>query len=116
MLGGPGRGWRSAGTCFATNTPDRQIATLELRHRCGPGPRTGCGLGDRVLMVFLGVDRKSRLYTRQSWTSWSPATARQSSCIGLDPLPQSADAARIDTYLDDALAASGLLFGRARAR
>lgn len=36
--------------------------------------------------------------------------------LGLDPLSQSADAARLDTYLDAALAAKRLLFGRARTR
>ncbi|MFF1723678.1 hypothetical protein [Streptomyces sviceus] len=36
--------------------------------------------------------------------------------LGLDPLPQSADAARVDTYLDDALAGGWLLFGLGTAR
>lgn len=36
--------------------------------------------------------------------------------LGLDPLPQSADAAKVDAYLDAALAADRLLFGRARTR
>ncbi|WP_328443395.1 hypothetical protein OG780_44245 [Streptomyces sp. NBC_00386] len=66
---------------------------------------------DQVLVHFPGASRKRRLPTQRSWTK---LVARN--LLGLDPLPQTADTARVDAYLNAALAAERLLFGRARTR
>lgn len=63
-----------------------------------------------------GISRGLRLPTRRPWTELVARNAEAVLLLGLDPLPQSADAARVDTYLDAALAADRLLFGRARTR
>ncbi|MGW7276259.1 hypothetical protein ACWGH5_37875 [Streptomyces sp. NPDC054864] len=73
-------------------------------------------VGDQVLMHFHGASRKVRLPTRRAWTELVARTGEALLLLGLDPLPQTADAVRLDTYLDDALAADRLLFGRARTR
>ncbi|MDT0425139.1 hypothetical protein [Streptomyces evansiae] len=73
-------------------------------------------VGDQVLMHFPGAARTLRLPTRRPWTELVARTGEAVLLLGLDPLPQTADAARLDTYLDDALAADRLLFGRARTR
>jgi hypothetical protein len=52
-------------------------------------------------------------------STWPALVARSGEAIlvlGLDPLPQSASASRVDAYLDTVLAADRLLFGRARTR
>ncbi|MFJ5291433.1 hypothetical protein [Streptomyces sp. NPDC088348] len=73
-------------------------------------------VGGQVLMSFPGTARKLRLPTRRPWAELVARNSEAVLLLGLDPLPQTADAARIDTYLDDALAADRLLFGRARIR
>ena len=73
-------------------------------------------VGDQVLLHVPGVSRGLRLPTRRHWTELVARNAEAVLLLGLDPLPQSADAARVDTYLDAALAADRLLFGRARTR
>lgn len=73
-------------------------------------------VGDQVLMRFPGAGRKLRLPTRRPWTELVARNGEAVLLLGLNPLPQSADAARLDTYLDAALAADRLLFGRARTR
>lgn len=73
-------------------------------------------IGDQVLVHFPGASRRLRLPTRRSWTELVTRNGEAVLLLGLDPLPQTADAARLDNYLDDALAADRLLFGRARTR
>ncbi|WP_245790502.1 hypothetical protein [Streptomyces monashensis] len=60
--------------------------------------------------------RRLRLPTCRSWTELVARNSEAILLLGLDPLPQSADAARLDAYLDAALAADRLLFGRGRTR
>ncbi|MFD7919754.1 hypothetical protein ACFV3R_11060 [Streptomyces sp. NPDC059740] len=73
-------------------------------------------VGDQVLMHVPGVSRRLRLPTRRPWTELVARNGEALLLLGLDPLPQSADATRVDTYLDASLAADRLLFGRARTR
>ncbi|MFD7169018.1 hypothetical protein [Streptomyces violascens] len=73
-------------------------------------------VGDQVLVHFPGASRTLRLPTRRSWTGLVARNGEAVLLLGLDPLPQTADAARLDTYLDAALTADRLLFGRARTR
>ncbi|MEU6350162.1 hypothetical protein ABZ896_12625 [Streptomyces sp. NPDC047072] len=73
-------------------------------------------VGDHVLLHISGASRQLRLPTRRSWTELAARHGEAVLLLGLDPLPQSADAARIDSYLDTALAADRLRFGRARTR
>ncbi|MFB7501458.1 hypothetical protein ACFC09_43505 [Streptomyces sp. NPDC056161] len=73
-------------------------------------------VGDQVLVHFPGASRRLRLPTRRSWTELVARNGEAVLLLGLDPLPQTADAARLDAYLDAALAAERLLFGRARTR
>lgn len=73
-------------------------------------------VGDQVLLHIPGASRQLRLPTRRSWTELAARHGEAVLLLGLDPLPQSADAARIDAYLDTALAADRLRFGRARTR
>ncbi|MGW1182841.1 hypothetical protein ACWD7Y_16830 [Streptomyces drozdowiczii] len=69
-------------------------------------------VGDHVLLHISGVSRRLRLPTRRPWTELVTRTGEAILLLGLDPLPQSAGAARLDAYLDAALAADRLLFGR----
>ncbi|MEU6676851.1 hypothetical protein [Streptomyces sp. NPDC046925] len=69
-------------------------------------------VGDRVLLHIPGTSRRLRLPTRRSWTELVTRTGEAILLLGLDPLPQSTGAARLDAYLDAALAADRLLFGR----
>ncbi|MFD4632768.1 hypothetical protein ACFVYR_13345 [Streptomyces sp. NPDC058284] len=71
---------------------------------------------DQVLVHFPGASRRLRLPTRRSWTEQVARSGEAILLLGLDPLPQSAGAAKVDAYLDAALAADRLLFGRARTR
>lgn len=71
-------------------------------------------IGDRVLLRFHGTRYGLRLPTHPTWTSLVTSSGKAVVLIGLDPLPQSADAARVDAYLDAALATDRLLFGLAR--
>ncbi|MEV5492132.1 hypothetical protein AB0L47_29870 [Streptomyces bobili] len=73
-------------------------------------------VGDQVLVHIPGASRRLRLPTRRAWTELVAHNGDAVLLLGLDPLPQSADAARLDAYLDTALAAERLLFGRARTR
>ncbi|MGW1815516.1 hypothetical protein ACWCQM_18390 [Streptomyces sp. NPDC002125] len=73
-------------------------------------------VGDQVLLHVPGVSRRLRLPTRCPWTELVARNAEAVLLLGLDPLPQTADAARIDAYLDATLATDRLLFGRARTR
>ncbi|MCX2967738.1 MULTISPECIES: hypothetical protein [Streptomyces] len=73
-------------------------------------------VGDQVLLHIPGASRRLRLPTRRSWTELLARNGEAILLLGLDPLPQSADAAQVDTYLDAVLAADRLLFGRARTR
>ncbi|MGW4101647.1 hypothetical protein [Streptomyces sp. NPDC004976] len=73
-------------------------------------------VGDQVLVHFFGASRRLRLPSRRSWTELVARNGEAILLLGLDPLPQSVDAARLDGYLDAALAADRLLFGRARTR
>ncbi|MHB9860854.1 hypothetical protein [Streptomyces sp. YIM S03343] len=65
-------------------------------------------------MDFPGASRRLRLPTRRSWTELVTRNGEAILLLGLDPLPQSADAAQVDAYLDAELAADRLLFGRTR--
>ncbi|MFF1487741.1 hypothetical protein ACIGZH_03115 [Streptomyces sp. NPDC058319] len=69
-------------------------------------------VGDRVLLHIPGASRRLQLPTRRTWTELVTRTDQAILLLGLDPLPQSAGAARLDTYLDAALAGDRLLFGR----
>ncbi|NEA77361.1 hypothetical protein G3I68_43335, partial [Streptomyces sp. SID13588] len=73
-------------------------------------------IGGQVLLHFQGASRRLRLPTRPNWTQLVARTGEAVLLLGLDPLPQSADAARIDAFLDTALAADRLLFGHVHAR
>lgn len=73
-------------------------------------------VGDQVLLHIPGVSRRLRLPTRRPWTELVTRNSEAVLLLGLDPLPQAADAARIDAYLDATLATDRLLFGRARTR
>ncbi|MER5381750.1 hypothetical protein ABT040_15925 [Streptomyces sp. NPDC002688] len=71
---------------------------------------------DQVLVHFPGASRRLRLPTHRSWTKVVARSGEAVLLLGLDPLPQTADDARLDAYLNAALAAERLLFGRARTR
>lgn len=73
-------------------------------------------VGGQVLLHFPGASRRLRLPTRPDWTALVTRSGGALLLLGLDPLPQSADAAQIDAFLDAALAADRLLFGCARTR
>ncbi|MFE5238618.1 MULTISPECIES: hypothetical protein [unclassified Streptomyces] len=69
-------------------------------------------VGDHVLLHIPGASRRLRLPTRRPWTELVTRTGEAILLLGLDPLPQSAGSARLDAYLDAALAVDRLLFGR----
>jgi len=73
-------------------------------------------VGGQVLLHFPGASRRLRLATRPDWTALVARSGEAILLLGLDPLPQSAGAARVDAYLDTVLAADRLLFGRTRTR
>ncbi|MFJ8752002.1 DUF5949 family protein [Streptomyces sp. NPDC102441] len=73
-------------------------------------------VGDQVLLHVPGVSRRLRLPTHRPWTELVAHNGEAVLLLGLDPLPQSADAAQADAYLGATLAADRLLFGRARTR
>ncbi|MFJ3673346.1 hypothetical protein ACIPSE_43520 [Streptomyces sp. NPDC090106] len=73
-------------------------------------------VGDQVLLHVPGISRWLGLPTRRPWTDLVARTGEAVLLLGLDLLPLSADAAQVDAYLDAALAADRLLFGRARTR
>ncbi|MEW2122697.1 DUF5949 family protein [Streptomyces sp. NPDC007259] len=72
--------------------------------------------GNQVLLHFPNASRRLRLPTRRSWTQQVSRSGEAILLLGLAPLPQSADAAEVDAYLDATLATDRLLFGRARTR
>ncbi|GAA1910763.1 hypothetical protein [Streptantibioticus ferralitis] len=71
-------------------------------------------IGDQVLMRFHGSRYGLRLPTHPRWTALLTRSCEAIVMVGLDALPQSADATRVDTYLDTELTADRLLFGLAR--
>ncbi|MFF4647737.1 hypothetical protein [Streptomyces sp. NPDC001389] len=71
-------------------------------------------IGPRSLLKFPGARWGLRLPAHPQWTRLVQDSGRAALIIGLDPLTQSADAVRVDAYLDTALAADRLLFGFAR--
>ncbi|MEU9007070.1 DUF5949 family protein [Streptomyces sp. NPDC048551] len=71
-------------------------------------------VASRTLLRFPGARWGLRLPAHPQWTRLAQDTGRAALIVGLDPLTQSADAVRVDTYLDAALAADRLLFGFAR--
>ncbi|WP_217231405.1 hypothetical protein [Streptomyces anulatus] len=73
-------------------------------------------VGDQVLLHVPGASRRLGLPARWPWTELVARNREGILLLGLDPLPQTADAARIDAYLDATLATDRLLFGRARTR
>ncbi|MFI1969794.1 DUF5949 family protein [Streptomyces cinnamoneus] len=72
-------------------------------------------VGSRVLLKFGGSRYGLRLPTQPGWIDLITCRGQAVLILGLDPLPQSATAGRLDTYLDAARAADRLLFGLARA-
>ncbi|MEU2668889.1 hypothetical protein ABZ622_08440 [Streptomyces sp. NPDC007164] len=73
-------------------------------------------VGGQVLVHFRGASRSLRLPTRRSWTELVARNGEAILLLGLEQLPRSAGADQLDAYLDAALAADRLLFGRARTR
>lgn len=65
------------------------------------------------LLDVSGLSRRLRPPIRRPWTELVARTGEALLLLGLAPLPQSADAAQVDAYLDAALTADWLLFGRA---
>lgn len=70
-------------------------------------------IGSRVLLKFGGSRYGLRLPTHPGWTDLITHRGQAVLILGLDPLPQSATAGRLDTYLDAGRAADRLLFGLA---
>ncbi|MEN3585319.1 hypothetical protein AAH978_14335 [Streptomyces sp. ZYX-F-203] len=71
-------------------------------------------IGSQMLLHFPGARWGLRLPTHPSWTRLVHDAGHAALILGLDPLWQSADASRLDTYLGAALVADRLLFGFAR--
>ncbi|MGW0874089.1 hypothetical protein ACWD3Z_26820 [Streptomyces sp. NPDC002740] len=69
-------------------------------------------VGDHVLLHIPRASRRLRLPTRRPWTELVIRTGEAILTLGLDPLPQSASTDHLDAYLDTALTADRLLFGR----
>ena len=77
-------------------------------------------LGDRLLIAvtttvlrFDGTRFGMRLPVRTGWAEHVRTHGQAVVVMGLDPLPRSADLARVDAYLDAGLASGRLLFGLA---
>ncbi len=70
-------------------------------------------IGGRVLLKFGGSCYGLRLPTHRGWTDLISRQGQAVLILGLDPLPQSTAAGRLDSYLDAARAADRLLFGLA---
>ncbi|MFI1799377.1 hypothetical protein ACH427_18795 [Streptomyces sp. NPDC020379] len=70
-------------------------------------------IGNRVLLKFGGSRYGLRLPTHPGWTDLITRRGQAVLILALDPLPQSATARRLDTYLDAARANNRLLFGLA---
>ncbi|MFI6769609.1 hypothetical protein [Streptomyces sp. NPDC050355] len=78
-------------------------------------------LGERLLIAdtatvlrFDGTRYGTRLPVRPGWTQHVRDHGQAVVVVGLDPLPRSADLARVDAYRDVGLASGRLLFGLAR--
>lgn len=67
--------------------------------------------GSHALLRFPGARWGLRLPAHPQWTRLVHNHGRAALILGLDPLAQSADAPRVDAYLDAALARGRLLFG-----
>ncbi|MEU7028904.1 DUF5949 family protein [Streptomyces sp. NPDC046275] len=68
-------------------------------------------VGSRILLRFPGARWDLQLPTHPQWNRLVHDQGRAALILGLDPLAQSADAPRVDAYLDAALARGRLLFG-----
>ncbi|MGW7459052.1 hypothetical protein [Streptomyces sp. NPDC054797] len=71
-------------------------------------------IGPRSLLKFPGARWGLRLPAHRQWTRLVQGGGRAVLIVGLDPLTQSADAVRVDAYLDAGITADRLLFGFAR--
>ncbi|MBT2449405.1 hypothetical protein J7F03_20375 [Streptomyces sp. ISL-43] len=71
-------------------------------------------VGSRALLKFPGARWGLRLPAHPQWTRLVQDSGRAVLIVGLDPLTQSADAVRVDAYLDAGITADRLLFGFAR--
>ncbi|MEU9420151.1 DUF5949 family protein [Streptomyces sp. NPDC048272] len=71
-------------------------------------------IGPRSLLQFPGARWGLRLPAHPQWTRLVQDSGRAALIVGLDPLTQSADAVRVDAYLDAGITADRLLFGFAR--
>jgi hypothetical protein len=70
--------------------------------------------GSSVLLRFQGARFGLRLPSHQAWTGLLRARGEAVVLLGLDPLPRTANAAQVDTYLEQTLTTNRLLFGLAR--
>ncbi|MGW9613291.1 DUF5949 family protein [Streptomyces diastaticus] len=68
-------------------------------------------VGSHILLRFPGARWGLKLPSHPQWTRLVHDSGRAALILGLDPLAQSADAPRVDAYLDAALARGRLLFG-----
>ncbi|MEW2622181.1 hypothetical protein [Streptomyces sp. NPDC048106] len=68
-------------------------------------------VGSHVLLGFPGARWGLKLPAHPQWSRLVHDHGRAALVLGLDPLAQSADALRVDAYLDAALACGRLLFG-----
>ncbi|WP_051701377.1 hypothetical protein [Streptomyces sp. NRRL F-6628] len=68
-------------------------------------------VGSHILLRFPGARWGLKLPSHPQWTRLVHDSGRAALILGLDPLAQSADAPRVDAYLDAALASGRLLFG-----
>lgn len=71
-------------------------------------------VGSHTLLRFPGARWGLKLPAHPQWTRLVHDNGRAALILGLDPLAQSADAPRVDAYLEAALAHGRLLFGFAR--
>ncbi|MBT2383580.1 hypothetical protein [Streptomyces sp. ISL-11] len=113
----PGRSGRDAPEAIASRMRHIAASLGGLAGSRGSLPELDGRLhvvGDRVLLKFHGSRYGLRLPMYPGWTSLLARRGRAVLIVGLDPLPQSADAARVDAYIDAAPAAGRLLFGLAR--
>ncbi|MFJ3841101.1 DUF5949 family protein [Streptomyces sp. NPDC054904] len=72
-------------------------------------------IGSRALLKLPGARWGLRLPAHPQWTRLVQDSGQAALIVGLDPLPQAADAVRVDAYLDTALTTDRLLFGFALA-
>ncbi|MFD3940035.1 DUF5949 family protein [Streptomyces sp. NPDC058611] len=72
--------------------------------------------GSQLLLRFPGARWGLKLPAHPQWTRLVHDSGQATLILWLDPLAQTADAPRVDAYLDAALSHGRLLFGFARAR